>query len=62
MPIPSTSIALPLSTPPTQACDVPLEPVYLNDDGSWTAPSLNYKEKRADWQAYIDRTVYKQKD
>ncbi|KIZ03652.1 hypothetical protein MNEG_4306 [Monoraphidium neglectum] len=45
-----------------EACDVPLEPVYINEDGSWMAPSLNYKEKRTDWQAYIDRTVYKQKD
>ncbi|KAI8476168.1 MAG: hypothetical protein J3K34DRAFT_402308 [Monoraphidium minutum] len=45
-----------------EACDVPLEPVYINEDGSWMAPSLNYKAKRADWQAYIDRTVYKQKD
>jgi hypothetical protein len=26
------------------------------------APSLNYIEKRADWQAYIDKNVYKQKD
>lgn len=41
---------------------MPLEPVYINTDGSWMAPSLNYKEKRTDWQAYIDRTVYKQKD
>lgn len=25
-------------------------------------PSFTSQEKRADWQAYIDRTVYKQKD
>jgi len=45
-----------------QACDIPFEPVYVDKDGSWMAPSLNYKEKRADWQAYIDKNVYKQTD
>jgi hypothetical protein len=46
-----------------KACDVPLEPVYIDAaTGEYMAPSLNYKEKRAEWQAYIDRTVYKQKD
>lgn len=40
--------------------DVPFEPVYVDENGNWMAPLLNYKEKRTDWQAYIDRTVYKQ--
>ena len=45
----------------TKACDVPLEPVYLDPEtGAYRAPSLNYKEKRADWQRYIDQTFYKQ--
>jgi len=52
-----------LNAPPTEACDVPLEPVYIDSEtGNFLAPSLNYKEKRADWQAYIDKNVYKQKD
>ena len=44
-----------------EACDVPLEPVYGTDD-NLLAPSLNYKEKRSDWQAWIDKNVHKQKD
>jgi hypothetical protein len=43
-----------------QACDVPLEPVYLDESGQYTAPSLAYDERRTDWQRYIDRTFYKQ--
>lgn len=42
-----------------QACDVPFDPVYLEEDGMF-APGLAYDEKRADWQAWIDKTVYKQ--
>lgn len=47
-----------------QACDTPFEPVYVDTaTGKWTAPSLaNYREKRADWQAYIEQSVYKQDD
>eukprot|EP00955_Chlamydomonas_euryale_P108355 365844-Chlamydomonas_euryale.AAC.5 len=44
-----------------QECDVPFEPVYENQDGSFQAPQLNYAEKRTEWQAYIDRTFYGQK-
>lgn len=44
-----------------QENDVPFEPVYVDENGNWMAPLLNYKEKRTDWQEYIDRTVYKQK-
>ena len=40
--------------------DVPLEPVYLDENGDWTCPLLNYKEKRTDWQAYIDKSQAKQ--
>lgn len=36
------------------------EPVYMDADGNWMAPSLNYMEKRTDWQAYIDKNVFKQ--
>jgi hypothetical protein len=38
--------------------------VYVDKKtGSWMAPSLaNYKEKRADWQAYIEKNVYKNDD
>eukprot|EP00878_Enallax_costatus_P010060 GHUV01010501.1.p1 GENE.GHUV01010501.1~~GHUV01010501.1.p1 ORF type:complete len:270 (+),score=67.17 GHUV01010501.1:147-956(+) len=44
-----------------QDCDIPFEPVYIDEaSGALMAPSLNYHEKRADWQAYIDRTFYKQ--
>ncbi|KAG2449491.1 hypothetical protein HYH02_005635 [Chlamydomonas schloesseri] len=43
-----------------QDYDVPFEPVYMNEDGTWTAPLLNYKEKRTEWQKYIDQTFYKQ--
>jgi hypothetical protein len=39
---------------------MPWEPVYTGEDGKLMAPSLDYHNKRADWQAYIDRTFYKQ--
>ena len=39
-----------------QTCDVPLEPVFDNPDGTLMVPSFNYKEKRAEWQAHIDKT------
>jgi len=42
------------------ACDMPLEPVYVREDGSLEGPSLDYWNKRTDWQAYIDTHVYKQ--
>ena len=42
-----------------EACDVPLEPVY-GDPEHMQAPSLNYAEKRSDWQAWIDVNVHKQ--
>jgi hypothetical protein len=41
-----------------QVNDVPLEPVYMNDDGEWTCPLFNYAEKRTDWQTFIDSTRY----
>lgn len=50
---------LPLETR-TQACDVPLEPVFDNPDGSLMVPKFNYREKRADWQAHIDKTQPRQ--
>ena len=40
--------------------DTPFEPVYMEEDGRWTAPLLNYAEKRTAWQAYIDQNFYKQ--
>lgn len=40
--------------------DMPLEPVFTNADGSLEGPSLDYWNKRTDWQAYIDTNVYKQ--
>ncbi|GIL83261.1 hypothetical protein Vretimale_11371 [Volvox reticuliferus] len=43
-----------------QDYDVPFEPVYMDEQGNWTAPLLNYKEKRTEWQKYIDQTFYKQ--
>eukprot|EP00775_Hariotina_reticulata_P003512 gene3512-3782_t len=47
-----------------QDCDIPFEPVYLegggNGEKTWMAPSLNYHEKRAPWQQYIDQNIYKQ--
>ncbi|GLC33548.1 hypothetical protein PLESTM_000083400 [Pleodorina starrii] len=43
-----------------QDYDVPFEPVYMDDEGNWTAPLLNYQEKRTEWQKYIDQTFYKQ--
>lgn len=47
--------APPLPKKQTQACDVPLEPVFDNPaDGSLSVPKYNYREKRADWQAAID--------
>ena len=32
-----------------EACDIPFEPVYMDEDGNWMSPLLNYKEKRTDW-------------
>ncbi|KAF5830548.1 hypothetical protein DUNSADRAFT_14355 [Dunaliella salina] len=43
-----------------QEVDAPFEPVYDNDDGSWMLPQLAYREKRTDWQKYIDQTRFKQ--
>jgi hypothetical protein len=43
-----------------QENDMPFEPIYQSEDGGWMVPSLNYKEKRTDWQAYIDKNIYKQ--
>lgn len=43
-----------------QDMDQPFEPVYQDEEGNWSAPLLNYREKRTDWQAYIDQTFYKQ--
>ncbi|KAG2490964.1 hypothetical protein HYH03_010640 [Edaphochlamys debaryana] len=43
-----------------QDYDVPFEPVYIDEQGNWSAPLLNYREKRTDWQKYIDQTFYKQ--
>lgn len=40
-------------------CDVAFEPVYMDEEGNWVAPSLNYREKRADWQKHIDKHVFK---
>lgn len=42
-----------------QDMDVPFEPVY-DADGNFETPLLNYREKRTDWQAWIDQTRYKQ--
>jgi hypothetical protein len=42
------------------AADMPLEPVFVSADGSLEGPSLDYWNKRTDWQAYIDTNVYKQ--
>jgi hypothetical protein len=42
------------------AADMPLEPVFTDADGKLTGPSLDYWNKRTDWQAYIDTNVYKQ--
>jgi hypothetical protein len=30
--------------------------VFDNPDGTMSVPMFNYKEKRADWQAHIDKT------
>ncbi|KXZ54611.1 hypothetical protein GPECTOR_4g676 [Gonium pectorale] len=43
-----------------QDYDVPFEPVYMDEQGNWSAPLLNYAEKRTEWQKYIDQTFYKQ--
>ena len=43
-----------------QAMDQPFEPVYENEDGTYQAGEYLYRERRADWQAYIDRTRYGQ--
>ncbi len=49
----------PLLIKQAQATDVPFEPVYQAEDGSWMVPSFNYSEKKADWQAYLDKVVSK---
>ncbi len=46
--------------PAARAAALQFEPVYMDDEGNWMAPSLNYMEKRTDWQAYIDKNVFKQ--
>jgi hypothetical protein len=60
----SPSSSLLSLAPPPQDCDIPFEPVYLEGGSSgektWMAPSLNYHEKRAPWQQYIDQKIYKQ--
>ncbi len=43
-----------------QDMDVPFEPVYVDENGNWTAPLLNYAEKRTSWQKHIDQEFYKQ--
>eukprot|EP00200_Dunaliella_tertiolecta_P001510 CAMPEP_0202349006 /NCGR_PEP_ID=MMETSP1126-20121109/6682_1 /ASSEMBLY_ACC=CAM_ASM_000457 /TAXON_ID=3047 /ORGANISM="Dunaliella tertiolecta, Strain CCMP1320" /LENGTH=281 /DNA_ID=CAMNT_0048940753 /DNA_START=145 /DNA_END=989 /DNA_ORIENTATION=- len=43
-----------------QEVDTPFEPVYVNDDGSWMLPQLAYRERRSEWQKYIDQTRFKQ--
>lgn len=43
-----------------QAMDQPFEPVYENEDGTYQAGEYLYRERRADWQAYIDKTRYGQ--
>lgn len=40
--------------------DVPFDPAYVDEDGNWTAPLLNYIEKRTDWQKYIDKKHHHQ--
>jgi hypothetical protein len=42
------------------AADMPLEPVFTDSQGKLTGPSLDYWNKRTEWQAYIDTNVYKQ--
>jgi hypothetical protein len=44
----------------SEACDMPFEPVYVNEDGSWSVPELAYHERRTEWQKWIDQTVFKQ--
>ena len=39
---------------------MPLEPVYLDEQGQYSAPSLQYHERRTDWQRYIDQNFYHQ--
>jgi len=43
-----------------QDMDQPFEPVYEDENGNFEVPLLNYREKRTDWQAYIDKNYYKQ--
>ncbi|GAX78148.1 hypothetical protein CEUSTIGMA_g5590.t1 [Chlamydomonas eustigma] len=43
-----------------QDMDTPFEPVYEDGEGNYEAPQLNYREKRTDWQAYIDKKYYGQ--
>jgi hypothetical protein len=43
-----------------QDMDTPFEPVYEDSEGNYEAPQLNYREKRTDWQAYIDKKYYGQ--
>jgi len=43
-----------------QEMDQPLEPVYQDEKGNWIVPELHYRERRADWQRYIDQQRYKQ--
>ncbi|MEW5303708.1 MAG: hypothetical protein WDW36_006374 [Sanguina aurantia] len=43
-----------------QENDVPFEPVYADKDGNWTAPALQQRQKRADWQRFIDEDQFKQ--
>ncbi len=53
-----TPRAVPCALP--QDYDVPFEPVYMDEQGNWSAPLLNYAEKRTEWQKYIDQTFYRQ--
>ncbi|KAF8055487.1 hypothetical protein HT031_006746 [Scenedesmus sp. PABB004] len=38
-----------------QACGVPLDPVYMDETGNWSAPGFDYLNKRAPWQEYLDK-------
>lgn len=39
---------------------MPFEPVYVDSaTGAWSAPDYNYLEKRAPWQAYLDKKLKK---
>lgn len=40
---------------------MPFDPVFDGGPGrGLSAPGLEYHERRADWQAYIDRSIYHQ--